>query len=112
MGSSDSQAPLLNKIALVTGATGGIGSAVCRRLAAQGCSIGLHYNTDKDAAAALKEELTKSYGNKFGSQFECCAADMGDYDQVRCSSRKMNMAERAICLRKLTYTRSGSFTST
>jgi len=46
--------PLKNRIALVTGAAGGIGSAVCRELAAQGASVCL---LDMSATAALAAEL-------------------------------------------------------
>ena len=39
--------------ALVTGGGGGIGAAVCRRLAAEGCHVYVHANANPDAAAAL-----------------------------------------------------------
>lgn len=76
------RAPLCGKIALVTGATGGIGTVMCRRLAGLGCSIGLHYNTDQDAALALLEELKEDYMHLYGSKFVCYGADLGNYDEV------------------------------
>jgi 3-oxoacyl-[acyl-carrier protein] reductase len=48
---------LEGKVALVTGGAGGIGSAICRVLAAEGASIAVHYNTSCAAAHALVEEL-------------------------------------------------------
>lgn len=45
------------KLALVLGATGGIGSAVCRKLADNGYDIAIHYNRSKDKAEKLKNEL-------------------------------------------------------
>lgn len=66
----------------MTGATGGIGAAVCRRLAALGCSIGIHYNTDQDAALALLEEFKEEYMHAFGSKFVCYGADLGNYEEV------------------------------
>ena len=49
--------PLHGRIALVTGAAGGIGQAICRALAAEGTTVALHYHTQKDAAHALAAEL-------------------------------------------------------
>ena len=78
-----SKGPLHGKIALVTGATGGIGKAICRRLAALGCSIGLHYNSDQDGALALLDEFKENYMHVFGSKFVCYGADLGNYEEVR-----------------------------
>lgn len=48
---------LKGKIALITGATGGIGSAICRCLAKEGADIGICFHSKSDQAALLKEEL-------------------------------------------------------
>ncbi len=41
------------KVALVTGATGGLGSAIARQLAAAGCRIAVHYGHDAARADAV-----------------------------------------------------------
>ena len=43
--------------ALITGASGGIGSAVARVLAAEGARVALHYHRNREAAEALAAEL-------------------------------------------------------
>jgi 3-oxoacyl-[acyl-carrier protein] reductase len=42
---------------LITGASGGIGSATARALAAEGARVGVHYHASRAAAEALAEEL-------------------------------------------------------
>jgi 3-oxoacyl-[acyl-carrier protein] reductase len=52
------RAPLLGKVAIVTGASKGIGEAVVLEFAAKGCShIALTYNTDKAAAEKVLSNL-------------------------------------------------------
>ena len=48
---------LAGKAALVTGGAGGIGTAVCRAFAVEGCRVAVHYRTARTAAEALAAEL-------------------------------------------------------
>jgi 3-oxoacyl-[acyl-carrier protein] reductase len=48
------------KIALVTGGAGGIGSAICRRLASAGASVVVTYSKSRERAEALVESLPGS----------------------------------------------------
>ena len=49
------------KRAIVFGATGGIGQAICRDLAEDGWSLYLHYNFKKEAAEELGQKLFTKY---------------------------------------------------
>ncbi|MFI5986742.1 SDR family NAD(P)-dependent oxidoreductase [Streptomyces sp. NPDC098789] len=45
-------------VALVTGASGGLGQALALELDALGCRVAVHYNSSRDAALAVQEKLT------------------------------------------------------
>ena len=47
-------------IVLVTGASGGIGSAICRVLARRGATLALHYQADPDGAEQARRSLEGS----------------------------------------------------
>ncbi|MDP3585906.1 MAG: 3-oxoacyl-ACP reductase FabG [Thiobacillus sp.] len=61
------------KRALVTGGSGGIGSAICRRLAADGCYVYIHANRNLTKAQALADEIKTG-----GGQAEAIAFDVTD----------------------------------
>ncbi|MHB1062323.1 MAG: SDR family NAD(P)-dependent oxidoreductase, partial [Thiobacillus sp.] len=63
------------KRALVTGGSGGIGSAICRRLAADGCYVYIHANRNLVKAQTLAEEIKTG-----GGQAEAIAFDVTDAD--------------------------------
>jgi NAD(P)-dependent dehydrogenase (short-subunit alcohol dehydrogenase family) len=56
--------PLGGRVAVVIGATGGIGAPVCRRLAGAGASIVAGYRRDASAATALASSLVSLEGNR------------------------------------------------
>lgn len=51
----------MKKFALVCGASGEIGQSICRRLAKEGWSLYLHYNTNVEHVQVLLKEFTNHY---------------------------------------------------
>jgi 3-oxoacyl-[acyl-carrier protein] reductase len=49
-------------VALVTGGATGIGAACCRKLAAEGFRVGVHYRSSEEKAQKLLAELPDSFG--------------------------------------------------
>ena len=58
------------KRALVTGGSGGIGSAICRQLAADGFHVIVHANRNLDAAAATATAIASAGGSAEAAHFD------------------------------------------
>jgi len=51
---------LAGKVVLITGASGGIGSAIVRKFADEGAHLVLHYRSGRDRAESLRRELSRA----------------------------------------------------
>ena len=72
------------KHALVTGGSGGIGSAICRRLAADGYHVYVHANSRLDRAQTLADEIRAS-----GGHADAIAFDITDAEATRVALETM-----------------------
>lgn len=64
-------------VALVVGGSGGVGAAVCHRLAEQGAAVALTYNKNRDKAWEVVSGLAET-----GGQAEAFQLNMGDRKRV------------------------------
>jgi len=74
---------LVNKVALVTGGSRGIGAAIAKRLAADGASIAITYAKDASSASAVVKEIELAGGKAVAIQ-----ADAADAEAVKAAVEK------------------------
>ncbi|MEP7280626.1 MAG: 3-oxoacyl-ACP reductase FabG [Rubrivivax sp.] len=75
---------LTGKRALVTGASGSLGSAIARRLAADGASVLLHGHSRPDALQALADQIGAAGGHAIA-----CPFDLTDDDATRAACERL-----------------------
>jgi 3-oxoacyl-[acyl-carrier protein] reductase len=68
---------MTDRIAIVTGASGGIGHAVAVRLAQAGMAVAVHYSGNRDRAQAVADEIAAA-----GGRAVVVGADIADEGQV------------------------------
>jgi 3-oxoacyl-[acyl-carrier protein] reductase len=59
-----------NRVALVTGGSRGIGSAICTALAKQGAHVVINYRSDEEAAIETQKTITQNKGSADIHQFD------------------------------------------
>ncbi|HEY1120493.1 MAG TPA: 3-oxoacyl-ACP reductase family protein [Haloferula sp.] len=75
---TESTSTLTGKIALVTGASRGIGAAIAKRLAAEGAAVAITYSSSPDRAEAVVKEIEAAGGKAIAIQ-----ADAADAEAVK-----------------------------
>ncbi|MBI4198503.1 MAG: 3-oxoacyl-ACP reductase FabG, partial [Chloroflexi bacterium] len=79
--------PLQGKVALVTGASRGIGRAVALRLAQAGARVGVNYRASRQAAEAVDQAIRDA-----GSEALLLSADVSNASQVQAIFQEMEQA--------------------
>lgn len=74
----------MRKNVLITGASGGIGEAMCREFAKNGYNVVIHYNSSEEAALKLQQEIESQYQVKAVP----IKADLRNSDDVKALARK------------------------
>ncbi|MEO8429475.1 MAG: glucose 1-dehydrogenase [Verrucomicrobiota bacterium] len=77
---------LSGKIAIVTGASKGIGAAIAKRLAAEGAAVAVNYSSSKTGADKVVAEITSAGGKAVAIQAD--VAKQADIDRLFAETKK------------------------
>lgn len=68
---------LKGKVALISGASGGLGKVICRRLAEKGARLAVAYHGDRETAEELVRELRTG-----GAEAQAFTADLSETESA------------------------------
>ena len=90
---------LNGKVAIVTGASKGIGSGIATALAAAGARVALNYSSDRKGAEQVAQAITDS-----GGQAIAVGADVSNAADVARLFKEVDAAcDQAVCRRRKHY---------
>jgi len=75
----------MKKVALITGAAGGIGQAICEAFAKDGYDVALHYSSSQKRA----EEIARRLKSEYGVRAEIFAADFSEDEEVKTLAKRV-----------------------
>ena len=85
---------LSGKVAIVTGASKGIGAAIARRFAEAGAAVAVNYASDKTGADRVVEQIKRGGGKAVAIQANVSKSE----DVKRCSRKRRRSLARSISL--------------
>lgn len=83
---------LNNQVAVVTGASKGIGAGIARALAAEGASVVVNYSSSKEGAERVVAEITGKGGKAISVQGD--VSKQADMDRLFAETKKKYWAAR------------------
>ena len=81
------------KVALITGASGGIGKATVKKFIKEGYFVVGQYNSDTDSINALKKELVR---DELGDYFFAVQADLSNAEQIQALINRVTQSFKCI----------------